>query len=131
MPPQHRVVPQGAEDLSRGKCCAITCGRDNKPYVLQMPTKVQEIVRQVKVWLSDRRPQFTFTSIQLSVNCRASLHTDSGNMGRSLGATLGPFVGGNLCIYDAEGERFRVAPPHTWTDFDGRHPHLAMPYAGC
>ena len=78
LPAQKRTAPMNTNGESRSMCYGLTVGRDRQPYVPSMPLKVVDVAKRVRGILRTSHPTFTFTSLQISVNCRSSLHVYSG-----------------------------------------------------
>ena len=75
-------------------------------------------------------PGFTFTSLQVVLTGRVELHTDSNNVPPSATISIGPFQGGQICVYDPDDGTNRIMPAHGWISFDGRNPHFVLPHCG-
>ena len=51
-------------------------------------------------------------------------------MGLSMALSVGPFEGGQLCVYHGDNEGHIPNPAGEWHVFDGHLPHHVLPYAG-
>ena len=125
-----RAVPEHTSDDVKGIVYGLSMGRNKTPYAAQVPGKAVELIKAVRAQLDMIDPNFRFTSIQLVVNGRTGLHVDQGNVGDSRAISLGPPVGGMLCVHSQDDADFQVSSPGSWFAFDGRRPHLVLPFAG-
>lgn len=130
LPILKRTVSSEAGDVPKGRSYGLTIGRNRIPYTAPSSQKVNGIVKKIREMLKLSHPGFRFSSLQVNVNSRSMWHVDAGNHGQSVALSLGPFIGGNLCVYGGPQEGFYVVPQHAWYSFDGRYPHFVMPYAG-
>ena len=74
-------------------------------------------------------PDFAFTSIFVSRNCRAKMHVDDNNVGASYQIALGPHRGGQLVELHT-GAAAVVWEAETWNRTNGSLPHVGLPFAG-
>ena len=91
--------------------------RNNKKYNI--------LFDKLKEFISKRKPNFTYTNIQVNKNVFCNPHVDKNNVGPSYVIALGDFTGGDLVI---EGEEFIIR--NKWKKFDGRRAHWITPFKG-
>ena len=99
LPTLKRTVAARAVEASKGSSYGLTVGRNRIPYTTPASQKVSCIAEKIREKLKITHPGFKFTSLQINVNPRSMWHVDAGNHGQSVAISLGPFIGGNLCVY--------------------------------
>ena len=94
--------------------------------------KYKEIHRVAKELMRRHNPNFKFTSIQVNKNNRTAKHTDANNVGVSYMIGLGDYTGGDLEIFDEDGNNPKSYPTkNRWIKFNGSiYPHQTKPFKG-
>eukprot|EP00929_Paragymnodinium_shiwhaense_P014943 TRINITY_DN122945_c0_g1_i1.p1 TRINITY_DN122945_c0_g1~~TRINITY_DN122945_c0_g1_i1.p1 ORF type:complete len:309 (-),score=15.29 TRINITY_DN122945_c0_g1_i1:574-1500(-) len=76
-------------------------------------------------------PDFRFTSIQVNLNTKYSMHHDGYDAGASYFVTLGNFSKGRLWVHNSETDTWKVTDAHNhWIPFDGREYHFNEEWEG-
>ena len=91
---------------------------------------LQALTMHVNSIIRDAYPKFCFTSLQLTINGRSTMHTDKHNEGISVAVACGRFVGGQLFTIGPDSKPVLLECGGTPQLFDGRLPHCNMPFAG-
>jgi FkbM family methyltransferase len=83
-------------------------------------------------FMKNNNPEFNFTSIQYNKNQQCKKHKDKNNVGISTIIGFGDYTGGELIVYDENGEN-PVAHDikNKFLQFDGsKYPHETAPFEG-
>lgn len=77
-------------------------------------------------------PEFKFTSIQYNKNQQCKKHTDKNNVGVSTIIGFGDYTGGELIVYDENGENgVKHDIKNKFLKFNGsKYPHETSPFEG-
>lgn len=87
--------------------------------------KFKVLFDKLKKFISQMKPNFEYTSIQVNKNVFCNPHVDKNNVGPSYIIALGDFTGGELVV---EGTEFNIK--NRWKKFDGRRAHWIKPFKG-
>ena len=124
------VVNQAAAGTAKGQTFGLTSGVKGAARLVNSNRQVHAVIKEVARQTQLVDPEFTFTSVQVSLNARALLHTDRNNAGSSMAMAAGSYAGGQLCIYGDDTDDFTALPAENWHQFYGQYPHMVLPYAG-
>ena len=130
LPLMKRVVNAAAAGTAKGQTFGLTVGAKGAVRAVDANRQAIAVIKEVARQTQLAVPGFTFTSIQISLNARAMLHTDRNNAGPSMAMAAGPFAGGQLCIYGDDTDDISALPAERWHRFYGQFPHMVLPYAG-
>lgn len=94
--------------------------------------KYKPIWEEAKQLMKEKDPKFKFTSIQFNKNNRTKKHKDGFNVGESYIIGLGDYTGGDLIVYDENGNNpKRYDIKNKWLKFNGSiFPHETAPFKG-
>jgi len=82
--------------------------------------KYKPLFEEASKLMKQHNPNFKFTSIQVNKNQKASKHKDGNNVGKSYIIGLGDYTGGEVRVYDEQGDKFHdINIKNRWGTFDG------------
>lgn len=87
--------------------------------------KHERLFTLLKDFIQQKRPRFSYTTIQINKNVECLPHVDANNVGSSYIIALGDFTGGELVV---EGNEIPVK--NRLVRFDGRKGHWTNPFKG-
>ena len=100
------------------------------PFVNGRTRQLQLLTRYINQMFRQEFPEFYFSSLQLNINARTLMHTDSANMGVSATVSMGHHYGGCLFTLAADGSPVIHDTACEPTLIDGRVPQCTLPFAG-
>ena len=137
---RNNVLREGQtnyEGFALGKVISWAGKGDKAGYRKVLSLKTQEkkykvIFKETKKLLKMKDPEFKFSSIQYNKNHQAAKHKDAKNMGTSYIIGLGNYTGGELIIYDKDGNNPKKHNiRNKFYKFDGSiYPHETAPFKG-
>ena len=94
--------------------------------------KYKKLYNESLDFMKQNNPQFEFTSIQYNKNQKAKKHIDKNNVGVSTIIGFGDYTGGELIVYDEDGNNGVKHDIHNkFLQFDGcKYPHETAPFEG-
>jgi hypothetical protein len=94
--------------------------------------KYKPLYEAAKKLMKSHNPNFKFSSIQVNKNNRTAKHIDGYNVGESYMIGLGNYNGGDLIIYDEDGNNPKSYPTkNKWIKFNGSiYPHETKAFTG-
>ena len=87
--------------------------------------RFKELYKALQRLISECKPNFTYTTIQVNKNVMCNPHVDKNNVGPSYVIAFGDFTGGDLVI---EGDSYCIK--NKFKKFDGRKGHWITPFKG-
>eukprot|EP00929_Paragymnodinium_shiwhaense_P065602 TRINITY_DN32865_c3_g3_i1.p1 TRINITY_DN32865_c3_g3~~TRINITY_DN32865_c3_g3_i1.p1 ORF type:complete len:505 (+),score=115.95 TRINITY_DN32865_c3_g3_i1:253-1767(+) len=134
LPPNTRKAAESArEDLqSRGCTLGLNFGYGRNVVALTKPTTDWPELTQVLCQACRQaNPTFKFTSIQVNLNAKYTMHTDGRDAGPSRMIACGDFQRGRLWLHESAESRWSVEDVHDrWLAFDGREYHFVEEWEG-
>ena len=134
-PPCHRDEV-GSTGIGRRACCMGLSMAERRSSVLRHPVvyyrseELQAATKHICQMVRSEYPELLFSSLQINLNARAALRSNSANVGLSAVAAFGNFAGGQIYTLDYGGEPVVMNIGGTWALIDGRIPHAVLPYDG-
>ena len=138
---RQNVTPEG-HDWVHSENFGMTRDKQGQCGVSRITHKYPHVMRLFCKWLRENLPTtwnaFKFTSINVNKGYAAPLHRDGSNLGPSVGAGFGNYVGGRLNLWEsdelvpptAEDTSLPIELMKEGDSFDGRCLHEAGAFGG-
>ena len=133
--PECRRSEVGSIDKGRLACCMVLSRKIPRygpaSHIVHFrSSELQALTKHVNSIICDTYPSFRSTSLQLTINGRAIMHTDRHNEGISVAVACDRYVGGQLFTIGHDSKPVLLECGGKPQLFDGRLPHCNMPFAG-
>ena len=133
--PEYKRSAVGDANINRRACCMGLSSTRPKLGPVSLVVRyrspeLQALTRHVNAIIREAHPSLCFTSLQLTINGRAVMHTDTQNRGISVAVACGRSVGGHLFTMSSDNKPLLLDCAGKTQLFDGRLPHCNVPFAG-